>query len=56
MKSDVASEVELLAEVMKGELWGRILKLPPQYRRSLSDNSINSTGTTVLGDVVSSCR
>lgn len=44
MKSDVASEVELLAEVMKGKLWGKILKLPPQYTKSLNDNSINSTG------------
>lgn len=56
MKSYLASKVELLAEVMKEKLWGKILKLPPKYMKSLNDNSINSTGNHSVRKCVSSSR
>lgn len=44
MKGDLASEVELLAEVMKETLWGMVLKSSPQYMKSLNGDSINGRG------------
>lgn len=44
VKGDFASEVELLAEVMKEKLWGKVLKSSPQYMKSLNDNIINGRG------------
>lgn len=44
MKGDLASEVELLAEVMKEKLWGTVLKSSPQYMKSLNDSSVNGRG------------
>lgn len=41
MKDDLASEMELLAEVTKGKLWGKVLKSSPQHMKSLNYNSIN---------------
>lgn len=36
-EGDLASEVELLAEVMKEKLWRKLLKSSPQYMKSLND-------------------
>lgn len=47
MKGDLASEVELLADVMKEKLSGMVLKSSPQYMKSLNDSSINGRGNHV---------